>query len=102
VIEVEGVINSRPLTYVTMNNLEEPLILCMATVQSHLPDAICFQDAEDQDDFEVTTEHLTKRFFYLNRVINNFWRLYDVENTCLNYEILTAIWASDTTLVRSS
>ena len=75
VIEVEGVINSRPLTYISPEDLEQPLTpahLLSGRRLLSLPDAIYCKDAED--DFEVTSKHLTKRLLYLNRILNNFWK----------------------------
>ena len=81
VIEVEAVINSRPLTYMSSGDLEQPLtpahLICGRRLLS-LPDAIYLQDVEE-DDFDVTSKHLTKRFVYLNRVLGDFWKRWRME-----------------------
>ena len=75
VVEVEGIINSRPLTYVMSDDLEQPFtpshLICGRRLLN-LPDAVYFRDVED--DFEVTSKHLTRQFVYLNRVLNDFWK----------------------------
>ena len=80
VIEVEAVINSRPLSYVTCDNFEQPLTpahLLTGRRLLSLPDTVSYQDAED--DFEVTPDQLTKRLKYLNRIIDNFWKRWRTE-----------------------
>ena len=81
VIEVEAVINSRPLSYVTCDDFEQPLtpahLLTGAVFIQSLPDTVRYQDAED--DFEVTPDQLTKKLKYLNRIIDNFWKRWRTE-----------------------
>ena len=61
VIEVEGVINSRPLTYLSPDDFDQPLtpahLLCGQRLLS-LPDAIYCRDIEDA--YEMTPKHMTK------------------------------------------
>ena len=81
VIEVEAVIYSRPLTYMSSGDLEQPLtpahLICGRRLLS-LPDAIYLQDVEE-DDFDATSKHLTKRFVYLNRVLGDLWKGWRME-----------------------
>lgn len=63
VIEVEAVVNSRPLTYVSTDDFEQPLtpahlLTGRRLLQWHLLQRIC-KDIEE--DFETTTQLLTKR-----------------------------------------
>ena len=78
IIEVEGVINSQPLCYVTSDDLDEPItpahLLSGRRLLSH-PDAIYFKDVED----EVTTKQLTRRLLYLNKIIDSFWKRWQIE-----------------------
>ena len=70
--EVEFVLNSRPLTYVTSSHLEElltPSHLMYGRRIMSLPD--CLIDDEDKD---VDNESLNGRLKYLNRTINSFWK----------------------------
>ena len=74
VIKMEGVIYCRPCTYVAADDFEQPLTparLCGRRLLN-LSNGVYFQDVEDE--FEVTSKHLTKRFVYLNQILNDFWR----------------------------
>ena len=51
VIEIEGVINSHPISYISADDVEEPLtpahLLCGRRLLS-LPDSICYTDPEEE------------------------------------------------------
>ena len=70
--EVEFVLNSRPLTYVTSSDLEEPLTpshLMYGRRIMSLPDYLI-----DDEDKDVDNESLNSRLKYLNHTINSFWK----------------------------
>ena len=70
--EVEMVLNSRPLSYLSTDDLEEPLIPSHLIVGQRLmntPDYTCQQSHE----FDVTPNVLTRRARYLSATINSFW-----------------------------
>ena len=77
VIEIEGVINSRPLSYISSSDLEEPLTpshLLVGRRLLSLPDNwSCLYDHDD-DDFEVSAKQLTKRMKHFSSVLNHFWK----------------------------
>lgn len=78
VVEIEGVINSRPLSCVSFTDLEEPLTgpshLLIGRWLLNLPDHWgCLHDADDED-FEISASQLTKRMKHLASVLNHFWR----------------------------
>lgn len=77
VIEIEGVINSRPLSYISSSDLEEPLTpshLILGRRLLNLPDNLdCLSDPDDED-FEVNASKLTKRMKHLASVLNHFWK----------------------------
>lgn len=77
VIEVEAIINSRPLTYVSSDDLEEPLTpshLLVGRRILSLPDNLSYQRDNNDEDFEVDSDHLNKRVKHLANVINQFWK----------------------------
>ena len=81
VSEIEGVLNSRPLTYIASDDLEEPLTpahLITGRRILNLPDAFYLQDVEEGD-VEITTIHLTERLVHLNQVLEEFWRRWTTE-----------------------
>lgn len=81
-VEIEMVINSRPLTYVSPDDLQEPLtpahFLTGRRILS-LPDGICCGDDPDDEDVTLTHDHLTRRMKYLNVVLNHFWKRWQLE-----------------------
>ena len=77
VTEAESIMNSRPLSYVSSEDLEEPLtpahLLSGRRILS-LPDRYR-ENPEDEDfEFDLSTDDLNKRVRYLNNVIDHFWR----------------------------
>ncbi|CAB4006340.1 PREDICTED: uncharacterized protein LOC106817579 [Paramuricea clavata] len=77
VTEAESILNSRPLSYVSSEDVEEPLtpahLLSGRRILS-LPDR--HQENPDDEDFQVdlSTNDLNKRVRYLNDIIEHFWR----------------------------
>ena len=76
------VINSHPLTYVSPDDLQEPLtpahFLTGRRILS-LPDLISCGDDPDDEDVSPTHDHLTRRMKYLNVVLNHFWKRWQLE-----------------------
>lgn len=77
VTEAESILNSRPLSYVSSEDVEEPLtpthLLSGRRILS-LPDR--HQENPEDEDFQVdlSTNDLNKRVRYLNSIIEHFWR----------------------------
>ena len=64
IIEIEMVINSRPLSYITGDDMEEPLTpshLMIGKRLLSLPDYLCTPDAPDEEDFNSTTRNKLTR-----------------------------------------
>ena len=77
VMEVEAIINSRPLSYLTPDDLDEPLtpshLLTGRRVLS-LPDNLSYQEETEDSDFQVSANDLSRRVKHLNSTMNQFWR----------------------------
>ena len=76
VTEVEAILNSHPLSYVSSDDLEEPLTpshLLVGRRLLNLPDNLCYQEDINDDEFEIDPAKLSKRARHLNNVINHFW-----------------------------
>jgi hypothetical protein len=77
VTETESILNSRPLSYVSSEDVEEPLtpahLLSGRRILS-LPDG--HQENPEDEDLQVdlSTNDLNKRVRYLNDIIEHFWR----------------------------
>ena len=81
VVEVEMTLNSRPLSYVSTEDAEEPLtpshLLCGHRILS-LPDPAMHND-EDDCDITVSCDDLTRRTKHLNKTLNDFWKRWRTE-----------------------
>lgn len=78
VIEVEGVLNSRPLTYIYAGDVTEPLTpshLLVGYRILSLPDAAVLEDTSD----DYTPEKLTRRANHLARTLERFWKRWKLE-----------------------
>ena len=72
-IEIEMVINSRPLTYISANDLYEPLTPSHLLVGRRLlsyPDHLTIDHEEDS---AVDANPLNTRFRHLNQLLDGFW-----------------------------
>ena len=75
VTEVESIINSRPLSYITSEDLEEPITPSHFLTGRILnfPDRLCRQQHDpDDEDYVATHEHFIRRLKHLNTVLNQF------------------------------
>ena len=82
VTEVEAIINSRPISYVSSYDLEEPLTpshLLHGRRLLSLPDNLSDEDEAGDQDFGVDTTHLNRRVRHLNNTLNQFWRRWRTE-----------------------
>ena len=75
VTEVKAILNSRPLTYISASDLDEPLTphLILGRRLLSLPDHLC--EADSDLDYNTTSRvFLNKRKRYLQTVLEQFWR----------------------------
>ena len=71
VTEAEMIVNSRPLSYVTSEDLDEPITpshLLIGRRILSVPDNLCYSD--DDETYEVTRAVLTKRMKYIGRTLD--------------------------------
>ena len=77
VAEIESIINSRPLSYVTPDDVEEPLTpshLLMGRCVLSLPGNLNYQGDIQDSDFKVSSGELSRRLKHLSNTLNQFWR----------------------------
>ena len=73
--EIEAVLNSRPLSYVSDKDMEEPIILSHLIVGCqivNLPDNLDYVYDLSHSEFTLDTNHAIKQVKHLNHVLNQF------------------------------
>ena len=80
--EVEAIVNSRPLSYISPSDLEEPLTpshLLVGCRLLSLPDSSYYEREMGDETFMTTPEVLSKRMVLLNRLMQKFWQRWKSE-----------------------
>ena len=75
--EVEMIVNSRPLSYLSTEDIEEPLTpshLLIGRRVLNLPDGNLHCGLIEGNDMEFTHESLNRRMDHLNKTLNHFWK----------------------------
>ena len=80
-VEVEATLNSRPISYLSSEDLDEPLTPSHLLIGHHvLSLPVPMADEEDLDFVDVSTRvALTRRMHHLNQVLDHFWKRWKVE-----------------------
>ena len=83
VVEVEMILNSHPLSYVSSKEFEEPLTPSHSLLGFRvlsLPDIVASDgDADPDYDNDVNRDDLTRRMKHLGRTLDMFWRRWKTE-----------------------
>ena len=80
--EIEAVLNSRPLSYVSGEDREEPITPSHLVVGHRilsLPDNLDYTCDIGDEEFMIDSGQVTKRVKHLNNVINHFWKRWRME-----------------------
>ena len=80
-VEVEAALNSRPISYLSSEDLDEPLTPShLLTGRRILSIPVPMTDEEDPDFVDVSTRvALTGHMHQLNRVLEHFWKRWKIE-----------------------
>ena len=79
-MEIESITNSRPLSYTTSSDLEEPLTpshLLVGRRVLNLPDNLGY--TVNSDDEEIDSSQLHRRSKHLANTLNHFWKRWRTE-----------------------
>lgn len=77
ITEIESVFNSRPLSYVSASDQDEPVTpshLMIGRRVLNLPDHLGYLGDPTDEDFSVDSTQLTRRVKHLGNALNHFWR----------------------------
>ena len=75
IVEIGGIINFCPISYLSSDDVEEPLTpsqLLVGCSILNLPDHLTYHEDGDEE-FEIIDEALQRRAKYLSSVLNHFW-----------------------------
>ena len=80
--EIEAVLNSRPLSYVSSEDLDEPITpshLVLGRRLLSLPDNLDYLCDPDDEEFTLDKNQVTSRVRHLNSLLNHFWKRWRTE-----------------------
>ena len=80
--EIEAVLNSCPLSYVSSEDLDEPITpshLILGQRLLSLPDNLDYLCDPDDEEFTLDKNQVTSRVRHLNNLLNHFWKRWRTE-----------------------
>ena len=80
--EIEAVLNSRPLSYVSGEDIDEPITpshLIVGRRLLSLPDHLDHMCVLEDGDYTLDEHHVTRRIKHINNVLNHFWKRWRTE-----------------------
>jgi len=80
--EIEAVLNSRPLSYVSTEDVDEPVTpshLIVGRRLLSLPDHLDHMCVLEDGEYTLDNSHVTRRIKHLNNVLNHFWKRWRTE-----------------------
>ncbi len=80
--EIEAVLNSRPLSYVSGEDREEPITpshLVIGRRLLSLPDNLDYVCDLDDEQFTIDATQANRRVKHLNNILNHFWKRWQTE-----------------------
>ena len=78
VTEAEMILNCRPISYVSSEDLEEPLTPAHLVIGRRIS-ALPVADAPVDDDFEISPNDLSRREKHLTMILDHFWKRWRAE-----------------------
>lgn len=82
IVEIESIVNSRPLSYLTSGDMEEPLTpshLLIGRRVLNLPDNLGYVVEASDEEFVIDASQLDRRVKHLSNTLNQFWRRWRTE-----------------------
>jgi hypothetical protein len=82
IVEIESIVNLRPLPYLTSGDMEEPwtlshLLICRRVL--NLRDNLRYVVESGDDDFMIDASQLDRRIMHLSNTLNQIWKRWRIE-----------------------
>ena len=95
IVEIESILNSRPLSYISAGDMEEPLTpshLLIGRRVLNLPDHLDYICEFGDEDFDIDSTQLTRRMKHLSNTLNHFWKRWRNEYLAELRESTSTFW----------